>query len=680
MIFEKLGLPELWKTPKLSECLILNDSGTWGDKASNENGGYPVLRSTNIQDAQLVLDDVAYRIVSQKDVERYRLLNGDILVTKSSGSPKLIGKNAIFVQPDDDKTYLFSNFTQRLRANRDVLLPDYLYFYLNSLYAQAFLDRMHSTTSGLRNLNMNQYATQPIPVPPLPEQARIVAILREADELRRLRQQAHVLVERILPSLYYGIFISSDNSEFDEFAVVDILQPQDGIRTGPFGTQLKVHELVEEGNPVYGIENVLPNKFIPKATKFITNKKFEQLKRYAVAPGDVLLTRMGTVGRACVVSNDIPNQAIISYHLFRLRPFVKRCLPDFLAATLNYSPFVAHQLQNFAYGAVMSGLNADTVRSIKILLPPIETQQSFVRVVEALLAETDNFNDSEIRVDALFQSLLAQAFSGELTAVYRTEHQAELQEAAAQRDIALGLRGQEPRVIDFEQGRVTPAEEEQFRQSVQGIFNPAMKDFLASLGTANVFATLAQQTSFATFADLIRPALPTYENLVTDILGDSLASVNEMMRASLASHAADLVADSITPLATSIQLSNEAFYQSLGQHILALADIQMQQVAQQEPPQPERAIHTELDPAIRAILQAVQALPAYFTPPELHELWAAYGHHFDASQQTDLVQVEAALHLLETLGFVRPVLVDERLVYRLVDPIEDGALLPEEIG
>ena len=248
-----------------------------------------------------------------------------------------------------------------------------------------------------------------------------------------------------------------------------------------------------------------------------------------------------------------------------------------------------------------------------------------------------------------------------------------------QRDIALGLRGEEPRLVDFEQGRVTPEEEQQFKQEINEIMKPVVQEMADSLRiTQNAAKTISSQyqSSLAKLADAIRPALPRYESLVNSSLAESIASVNRVNQQILASYYD--VNEAIQPLAESVRRS-QSLIQSLGKQILAIADAQIRQAAQQDPPQADRTIHDELDSKTRIVLQAVQALSTYFTSEDLNFLLIKYGHHFNNSQQTDLVQVEAALSMLEKLGFVRQVIVDEQLVYRLVDPIEDGALLPEEL-
>lgn len=425
MSFEKLGLPELWQTPKLSKCLILNDSGTWGDEATNEDEGYPVLRSTNIQDARLVLEDIAYRIVSQKDAERYLLVNGDILVTKSSGSPQLIGKNAIFVQPDDDRAYLFSNFTQRIRVDQAVLLPDYLYYYLNSSYAQAFLENMHSTTSGLRNLNMNQYAMQPIPLPPLPEQARIVAILRQADELRRLRQQARAKVQQLLDLMFYEMF-SRELGKSAGWPETTISQ----LGTVTYG--LTVNRTRREMTPQYAylrVANVF--RWEVDLTDVATIGLAEgNLDRYSLQSGDVLVVEGHAnpteLGRAAVWQGELET-CLHQNHLLRIRPNPEKATPNYLAGYLNSVTGREHMLR---FGKTSSGLNtinSSVLNDLPIPQPPLEVQQAFDRQAAQYRAVLQEIQLSQQKLYELFRGILGQAFSGDLTAEWRQQHQDELE-------------------------------------------------------------------------------------------------------------------------------------------------------------------------------------------------------------------------------------------------------------
>lgn len=494
-----------------------------------------------------------------------------------------------------------------LRPDQELLLSEFLFFFLYSAWGQAQIEReFHGGAIGGINQTFADHLE--IPLPPLPEQRRIAAILRQADLLRQWRKTTLNIANYFLSALYENLFGAIALDPTKQIAIDAILQKYSGIVTGPFGTQLKVGELVANGNPVFGIENVQPNRFVSKVSKFITDEKFEDLIRYRVLPNDVLLTRMGTIGRACVVPQDVPEKSIISYHLFRLRPDVDNCLPKFLAATLNYSPFVAQQLKNFAAGAVMSGLNADTVRSIRIPRPLKEQQANYVQVVDAFTVEIEKLEKSNVLLEELFASLVSRSFTGELTDSWRKKHKEELQRAAVERDQKLGLRGETARWIDAKEGRLTPEEEEQLRQAL-GQFAVNINEVFASSGAA----------------------LSPLADINTHIVEPLLQSVRQSLQDD-----ASIQPPLIPPV------SRESV---------------LQYIDNLPVPQEKRAIIETLDITTLRALKLAGTYPAYFTADDLEA--GEFGG-------ITTLQAEASLRLLQALGFVKLVQLDGLLRYRLI--------------
>jgi type I restriction enzyme S subunit len=176
-------LPEGWEVKPLREVLSLSQGGIWGDEPDNSVDVFPVLRSTEIDhEGNLHLDSptMAWRKVPRQKAERYALKDGDILVVKSSGSAHLLGRVALFHQ-QGEQIFLFSNFLHRLRANDEICNSIFLYYVLISPIAKQTLKQIQETTSGLRNLPMDEYLQMPIPLPPLEEQKQIVEMLSTID-------------------------------------------------------------------------------------------------------------------------------------------------------------------------------------------------------------------------------------------------------------------------------------------------------------------------------------------------------------------------------------------------------------------------------------------------------------------------------------------------------------------
>jgi len=197
-------LPEGWRWVRLVE-VCQHRTGIWGPEASDLAQGFPIVRSTEIDGFLIRPQTASVRAVRPGQVDAYKLETGDILVNKSSGSPHLVGWPAIFEDPQDGRTYLFSNFMLRLRLDQHSLEPWFLLYYLHSPIARSIYLGAQDTTSGLRNLRVQEFMAQPIPLPPLEEQRRIVAHLQAVQEKIKALKEAQAATEAELKRLEQAI-------------------------------------------------------------------------------------------------------------------------------------------------------------------------------------------------------------------------------------------------------------------------------------------------------------------------------------------------------------------------------------------------------------------------------------------------------------------------------------------
>lgn len=140
-----------------------------------------------------------------------------------------------------------------------------------------------------------------IPLPPLEEQKRIAAILDKANAVRRKRAESLRLADQFLQSVFLEVVgpSSSDYSSWPVNTIEEIASRKpNSMRTGPFGSALLHSEFVSEGIAVLGIDNAVQNRFAWAERRFTTPAKYEELTRYTVYPGDVIVTIMGTSSRA----------------------------------------------------------------------------------------------------------------------------------------------------------------------------------------------------------------------------------------------------------------------------------------------------------------------------------------------------------------------------------------------
>jgi type I restriction enzyme S subunit len=153
----------------------------------------------------------------------------------------------------------------------------------------------------------------------------------------------------------------------------------DGMKIGPFGSQLTSEALDEAGEfKVYGQENVIATDF-QRGSRFISKAKFSELSVYEIRPGDILVTMMGTSGRCAKVPEEL-TPGIMDSHLLRLR--VRAIvLPEFLRLLIDEAAYVEAQINLLGKGSIMQGLNSGIVKELMIALPSIQEQEALLRSI-----------------------------------------------------------------------------------------------------------------------------------------------------------------------------------------------------------------------------------------------------------------------------------------------------------
>lgn len=211
---KETNIPWLGKIPasgrimKLKMMLLLNTGGVWGDDPHNDGSDIIVLRSTEqTVDGAWVLHNPAERHITIGEYEKTKLREGDLVVTKSSGSELHIGKTSIV---DAQTTgYSYSNFMQRLRF-KDSETPEFYWYLLNSNVARGQYNYYSNSTSGLANLNSTIFdELQFVHFNPAEQQA-IVRYLAEEDRKlitlkQKIKKQIVLLCERRTSLVSYAV-------------------------------------------------------------------------------------------------------------------------------------------------------------------------------------------------------------------------------------------------------------------------------------------------------------------------------------------------------------------------------------------------------------------------------------------------------------------------------------------
>lgn len=211
-IFES-GEARGWKKQPLGELVSEFRYGTSNKSAKS---GYLTLRIPNIIGNDISLEDLVNVPVTDEEVSRLRLMDGDVLFVRTNGSPEYIARSAVFRQSKfvdagiDPEQIIYASYLIRARLISSRLNPLFLQAYLRTREGREAIFGKCKTTAGQYNINTQGLGSLEIPVPPMALQDEIVNALgskfSKSTVIVGIAEQAQEAVEALSASLLRQAF------------------------------------------------------------------------------------------------------------------------------------------------------------------------------------------------------------------------------------------------------------------------------------------------------------------------------------------------------------------------------------------------------------------------------------------------------------------------------------------
>lgn len=257
-----------------------------------------------------------------------------------------------------------------LRPNMDFITKEYLCAYLRS---DSFVTWAVSKTSGAKmpRLGTKELLSKTIPLPPLPEQRHIAAVLDKVSELIALRKRQLDLLDEMVKARFVEMFGDISESEFCSiYDVCNLIT--DGTHNPP--------RFVENGIPFLLVSNIRENRITYDTQKFITPETYDQLmKRTPIEKGDILLSTVGSYGHPAIVISD--KKFSFQRHIALLKPNQDKINSVFFHSAI-LSNEVQRQIGSLVLGVAQKTLNLSAIKTLRIPLPHISDQSQFADFVQ----------------------------------------------------------------------------------------------------------------------------------------------------------------------------------------------------------------------------------------------------------------------------------------------------------
>lgn len=411
-----------WKTVKLSEIADIRVSNVDKKSVPGEPGvllcNYMDVYANDYVTAELSFMEAT---APAAQIERFKVEQGDVMITKDSETPDDIGIPAVAL--DRVARLVCGYHLALIKPRRAVVDGAYLAKQLGTREtAQYFGQRASGSTR--YGLSTSAIANTPIPLAPLTQQHKIAEILTTVDEameqtealVGKLEQMKAGLMHDLFtrgvtpdghlrptrqdaPHLYHPTPLGWLPKEWEVNRLGTILKKCGGyLQTGPFGSQLHAHEYQHEGVPVVMPQDINNGLISTDQIARIFERRAEELARHRMRVGDVVIARRGDLSRAAAI-NDSQEGWVCGTGCFLLRLGRGELRADFASALYRYD-FIQRQIEGMAVGTTMPSLNNSVMERLYF---PFCNHNEQTRIIERLTSNDALLLNSQTHLAKLRQ-------------------------------------------------------------------------------------------------------------------------------------------------------------------------------------------------------------------------------------------------------------------------------------
>ena len=410
------NLPDNWKVARLRELGDLVRGVTYKRQETTDtsSSGYlPILRATNIQNRQLLLEELVY-VKDEKVSDSQLLRRGDVVIAMSSGSKSVVGKS---VQLNTEWNGSFGAFCAVFRHN-STIEPFFIgHIFQTKSYREHLLREARGTN--INNLSKNHILDYQFPLPPLPEQCAIAHILQTIQEAKFTRQREITLEHERKAALMDVLFSHGTKGEpRKQTEIGEIPKSWKTIQFGEAVTFTKKPRDLRYSE--YNEIPFVPMELIPIAKlsseEFILKTNDELKSGTYFETGDILLPKITPSfenGKQCIIKELPTPFGIATTEVIPIREVEGVTDIAYLFYYLLL-PNVRISLAGKMQGTTgRQRLSKDALVNLQIPLPSLPEQRAVASIFQAIDEKTAALEQEARHLDELFHAMLDELMTGQ---------------------------------------------------------------------------------------------------------------------------------------------------------------------------------------------------------------------------------------------------------------------------
>ena len=394
-------MPEHWNVYPIKSIILQNDGGIWGEDPDDNVNNTIVLRSTEqtVDGKWNIIEPAQRDLTSISNADYYRCIEGDLLITKSSGSDLHIGKTTIVDENIEKMKCCYSNFIQRIRVDKSYE-PRLIWYLFNSSIVREQFVYMQNSTSGIGNLNAKYIAELRIPLPGKEEQHRIINYLdekcakidsiieKQQEIIEKLKEyKLSVITEAVTKGLNPDVEMKDSGDDRIgyipiKWSKIKITRLLDYAKVYPIGDGdhglIKANNYKEEGIPYIRVQNLgWGTDLLLDNVVYISEEDNERIINSELHPNDILFCKTGaTIGKIGIVPHEI-KRANTTSHVGKITldcKYNSRFVFYYLSSEIGYEKFWDIACMK----STRPELSIEEIKSIYVAVPTFREEQDAI--------------------------------------------------------------------------------------------------------------------------------------------------------------------------------------------------------------------------------------------------------------------------------------------------------------
>lgn len=407
-------LPEEWEVVRLGEIFNVQQGKQLSEKESKEGKiKKSFLRTSNLNWGHIDISSIDEMYFTSEEFGKLKLESGDILVCEGGD----VGRTALYRGELVECAY--QNHLHRLRPKKDNLDVECFVFWMNYAINQMKMYIHSANRTTIPNLSGSRLKEFLIPLPPLPEQQKIAAVLSAVQEAKEKTEAVISAAKALKKSMMKHLFTygpvspqEAENVPLKETEIGPVPEDWEVVKLGEVldfknGINFKADQKGKKGILTIDVFNMYGNGiYVNLNNLYRVDKNID--KNYLLKEGDLLFVR-SSLKREGVGWTSLfkPTDEPVTFcgFIIRARIINKDIYPEYITNYLR-TKIARDNLISSSGKVAITNINQGMLGKIKIPLPPLPTQQKIASILSAIDAKIEAEENKKKALEELFKSLL----------------------------------------------------------------------------------------------------------------------------------------------------------------------------------------------------------------------------------------------------------------------------------